>query len=58
MANTTDVTFGGSYDPAKHNIWQLQKLSHTKIPIISPFFYLYKLKQINKGGSFEDQICL
>ena len=38
--------------------WQSQKLSHAKIPIICPFFNLSKPKQINKGHSFEDQMCL
>ena len=33
--------------PAKHNSWQSQKLSQTKIPIICQFFYLPKPKQIN-----------
>ena len=43
--NRTRVLFGSSYDPAKWNIWQSQKLSQTKISIISPFSYLSKPKQ-------------
>ena len=35
-----------------------RKNYQTKIAIICPFFYLSKPKQINKGGSFEGQICL
>ena len=38
-----------SYNPAKHNPWQLQNLSQTKILIICPFFYLSKPKQINNS---------
>ena len=45
----TNFKLAWSYDPTKHNPWQSQKLSQTKIPIIiCPFFYLSKPKQINK----------
>ena len=50
--------FGIMYDPAKRTHLAIAKTIANQNSNYLSIFYLSKTKQINKGGSFEDHICL